>query len=89
MLFCCFGKSTVLPLLTGCRNKKLVPGGAEVGYVLFLQLQREGLLPFTQPLFPFFFFLSPLRPPSSESHHPLSSLVEIRQEIQKYLGDAD
>lgn len=89
MLFCCFGKSTPFPLLTGCRNKKLVPGGGR-GRVCFISSVAEGGLASLHPApFSFFFFLSPLRPPSSESHHPLSSLVEIRQEIQKYLGDAD
>lgn len=65
-----------------CRNKKLVLKWEEVGYILFSSPVFLLLLCFVL-LFSFFFSIN------SESHNPLSSLVEIHQEIQKYLWDAD
>lgn len=79
----------------GHRNKKIVLRWEEVGYILFSLAAERGVT-FLHPvsfclaflLLLWGFFLISFFPLNSESQ-ALSSLVEIHQEIQKYLQDTD
>lgn len=96
-LCCVFVERRALPfpLLMGHRSTKLVLRWEEVGYIFFSSAAERGVT-FLYPASFYFLlfcccgaFSSFFFPLNSESHHPLSSLVEIHREIQKYLGDTD